>query len=355
MLGLAQSLAPAVQSVFLLFSESGRHRAFLQEIRNHNFLGIELSQNTPHFWAMVCEISGELRRERVDLLSCAGYKADLLGLWAARRARIPVYGVSHGWTAATAKVRVYETLDRISLQLMDRVVCVSERQAAKVRSAGVRQDRIDVIRNAVRTENLQSPDSDHEGKLRALFLNPPRWLVGAAGRLSREKGFGVLITAAAEVIRSCPDVGFVLFGDGPLCAELEYLVADSGLSNKFVLAGFHPDVTRFLPHLDLVVLPSFTEGLPVIVLEAFAAGVPVVATAVGGTPEVVVDRVNGFLVPPGDPVALASRILDVLGLGGARKAMGERGRDRVRAEFTFEAQALRYKQLFQELTEGCRS
>jgi glycosyltransferase involved in cell wall biosynthesis len=97
------------------------------------------------------------------------------------------------------------------------------------------------------------------------------------------------------------------------------------------------------------VLPSFTEGLPVVVLESYAAGVPVVATAVGGTPEVVTDGVDGYLVSPGDPSALARRIVDVLEMGESRKEMGRRGQERVRAEFTFEAQSKRYRQLFDEL------
>ena len=96
-------------------------------------------------------------------------------------------------------------------------------------------------------------------------------------------------------------------------------------------------------------LPSFTEGLPTVVLESYAAGVPVVATAVGGTPEAVADGVDGYLVPPGDPIALARRILDLLKSEDERIAMGQRGRERIRAEFTFDAQAMRFQRLCEEL------
>jgi glycosyltransferase involved in cell wall biosynthesis len=107
-----------------------------------------------------------------------------------------------------------------------------------------------------------------------------------------------------------------------------------------------------LPGLDALVLPSFTEGLPNVVLEAFAAEIPVVATATGGTPEVVTDGVNGYLVPPGDPDALARRIGDVLASEERRRAMGRQGRQRIEEEFTFETQARGYARLFAELTEG---
>jgi glycosyltransferase involved in cell wall biosynthesis len=87
-----------------------------------------------------------------------------------------------------------------------------------------------------------------------------------------------------------------------------------------------------------------------VVLEAYSVGVPVVATAVGGTPEVVADGVDGYLVPPGDASALAGRIVDVLRLDPAtRREMGERGRRRVREHFSFEVKAEAFRRLFEEL------
>src|SRR5262249_32974414 len=120
----------------------------------------------------------------------------------------------------------------------------------------------------------------------------------------------------------------------------------------FVFAGLRPDLDRFLPFFDVLVLPSFTEGLPNVVLEAFAAGVPVVATAVGGTPEVVEDGVSGHLVPPGDPDALAGRVRDVLASEERRREMGRRGRECVLQHFTFAAQARAYERLFTGLVSG---
>ena len=152
------------------------------------------------------------------------------------------------------------------------------------------------------------------------------------------------------VQRMDPGVGFVLFGDGPLHAAVAGQIQARGLQGKFVLAGFRTDLERFVPHWDLAVLPSFTEGLPVIVLEAFAARVPVVATAVGGTPEVVEDGCNGYLVPAGAPPALAEKILQALRSEPERKAMGLRGRQRIEEQFTFEAMCIHYEKVFERLT-----
>jgi len=120
-----------------------------------------------------------------------------------------------------------------------------------------------------------------------------------------------------------------------------------------VLPGFRNDVDRFLPHVNIVVLPSFTEGLPNVALEACAAGKPVVATRVGGTPEVIVDGLNGYLVPPGDSARLARGIIKLLRSRSARRAMGEHGLARIRSAFTFDGQSRLYRDLLARL--GCRS
>jgi glycosyltransferase involved in cell wall biosynthesis len=349
LLGLIAGLPESYRSALLSFAEGGRCRPFLDEARRLGFEAVELEQNAPHYRASVREVSGHLCRLRADVLCCHGYKPDILGLMAARRAGIPVVAVSRGWTGATLKVRLNEALDRLCLRRMDRVVCVSEGQAVKVRRAGVPAARVVVIRNAIRAERFDHTDPADRGRLIELFPRPPVRVVGTAGRLSPEKGFGVFIRAAGSIARADPDVGFVLFGEGPLRADLTRQIATERLEGRFLIPGFRDDLDRLIPHLDLFVLPSFTEGLPNVVLEAFAAGVPAVATAVGGTPEVIQDGVSGYLVPPGDPDALARRIRDVLGDDGMRRTMARHAREQVRGHFTFEAQSLRYQQLLEDL------
>src|SRR5262249_26187231 len=150
-----------------------------------------------------------------------------------------------------------------------------------------------------------TPVGDGPGELRGLFPVPLRHIVVAAGRLSPAKGFADLIDAARLVCDANAHVCFAIFGEGWLHNELQCSVDELGLQERFVLPGFRDDPERLLPWADLFVLPSYTEGLPNVVLEASAAAVPVVATAVGGTPEVVRDGETGYLVPPRDPETLA--------------------------------------------------
>lgn len=349
MLGLARHLPTTYRSVFLSFPERGLARPFLDEVRRAGFEAVALQHNAPQVRQAVAEVADELRRLDADVLLCSGYKPDLLGWRAARQVGVPVVSVSHGWTAATWKVRLYEALDRVALRFMDAVVCVSEAQAVRVRRAHVPEAKIAVIRNAVGDEAFAAPDPADRELLRSYFAQPPRLIVGAAGRLSPEKGFDILVEAAVHVTQTRHDIGFVLFGDGPLRADLERQIRAHRLDQRFVLAGFRADLPRLLPHLDAGVLSSYTEGLPVILLELAAAGVPAVATAVGGIPEVIVDGQGGFLVAPGDAAALARRLLDLLGDDGRRQAMSRQARNRVQTEFSFAGQSVQYQALFARL------
>jgi glycosyltransferase involved in cell wall biosynthesis len=259
-LGLTQSLAPSFRSAFALFPDRGKSQAFRRQLVQHGLETTTLTHDTPHLAAMVRELARALRKRKSDMLCCHGYKADLVGLLGARRAGVPVIAMSHGWTAESWKVRAYEALDRACLRMMDRVVCVSEGQAQKVRRAGVRADRLVVIRNAVRAERFDHVDPADRRVLEGMFPQAPDRIVGSAGRLSPEKGFGVLVEAAAIVARSDPGAGFIHFGDGPLRDTIRRQIDDLGLERRFILAGLREDLDRFLPHWDLSVLPSFTEG-----------------------------------------------------------------------------------------------
>jgi glycosyltransferase involved in cell wall biosynthesis len=348
-LGMARGLVSRYRTVFLSFAERGLCQPFLEEARRLGFEAVQLERNWPHLAAAAREVARLVRRLRATVLICSGYKPDIVGWLAARQARVPVVSIAHGWTGVNRRVRLYDAADRWLLRWMDAVVAVSEGQAVKVRSAGVPNGRIHVIRNAVAVERFAAPQARYRQEIESYFPTPPQRIVGAAGRLSPEKGFDKLIDAAVQVVREKPGTGFVVFGEGPLRGALTAQVAKCGLQQHFILAGFRNNLELYLPQFDLLALPSYTEGLPVVVLEAFAAGVPVVGTTVGGVPEVIEDGVNGRLVPPGDAPALARSLCTVLQDDEGRLAMGQRGRLRVEEQFTFAAQARLYQRLFEQL------
>jgi glycosyltransferase involved in cell wall biosynthesis len=352
MLGLAGHMDRRFTSRFLSFPEGGRCEEFLNEVREAGFPAEALANDTPQLPQTLRELTDRLKAAKADLLVTHTFKPNCLGRIAARRLGIPCVVVSRGWTWENLKVRMYETMDRVNLRFVDHVVAVSEGQAEKVRKAGVPSPRLSVIRNAARLNAFAKPDAEYRTKLRSFFPSELQVdsVVLGAGRLSQEKGFAVMVEAAAEVLKLQPNAGFIIFGEGVERPTMESRIRELGLIGRVVLPGFTAQLDKYLPWADVVVLPSFTEGLPNVALEASAAGVPVVATAVGGTPEVIADEETGFLVPSGNPSMLGERITRLLGDAELRKRFGNAGRVRMETQFTFAGQAKAYESLFDRLT-----
>ncbi len=349
-LGLSTHLPARVRTTIASFREGGGCRAFLGHARAAGVTAVELAHDTPHFPAAVAEVA-ELLHD-ADVLLCHGYKAALLGRPAARRAGVPAVAVSRGWTWENWKVRAYTALDRAHLRLMDHVVAVSDGQAAKVRRAGVPSARLSVVRNSARLDAFAGP-TDPTARAKLVGLFPGRAVervVLAAGRFSPEKGFDVLVDAAAVALAADPGAGLVVFGDGDLRPALEARIRRLGLTGRVVLPGFTADLDQLIPAADVAALPSRSEGLPNVLLEAGAAGMPAAATAVGGVPEVVIHGQTGLLVPPEDPAALGAAVARLLADAPLRRALGAAARERMHAHFTFAAQARAYEALFDRLT-----
>ncbi|MEK6235795.1 MAG: glycosyltransferase [Planctomycetales bacterium] len=352
MLGLAESLPPEFETTFVSFSEHGRCRDFLRRVEARGFPAIELQRDFPNLLGARREFASLIQQDEPDAILAHGYKANLVGWSAARSASVPIASVSRGWTAENWKVWCYEGLDRFTLPLMDRTVCVSDVQAEMVKRLGVSGSRITTIRNSVVADRFESPRPEKLAELQRLFPEPRSHIVAGVGRLSPEKGFRVFIRAAEQVVARLPEAGFVIFGEGPMRFRLQEEIRSRSLESHVVLPGFRDDMDDLFPQFDVFVSSSYTEGLPNVVLESSAAGVPVVATEAGGTPEVLDDGRSGFLVPIGDADALAERTLELLQDRGLRERMGAAGRDRARQGFSFNTQQAEYQDLFVSLASS---
>jgi glycosyltransferase involved in cell wall biosynthesis len=163
------------------------------------------------------------------------------------------------------------------------------------------------------------------------------------------KGQTDLLMAMREVIRERPDARVAFVGDGVRRPHLERMASVLGIRERCHFLGFRRDGGAILARAVVAVSASYAEGISNAILEAMTLRLPVVATAVGGTPEIVREGVNGHLVPPGAPGALARRILDLLERPAARRRMGERGRKIVEREFSLAQMRLGYDALYEDL------
>jgi len=173
------------------------------------------------------------------------------------------------------------------------------------------QEKIVVVRNGVHQATVSRAQA-REALSRELGTGEAAKLIGIAARLQPVKGHRFFLEAAASVLREQPAAHFVLVGDGPLRPVIEKHATHLGIADRVHLLGDRTDVAQLTSAFDLLVLSSLHEGLPNAVMEAMAARVPVVATAVGGTKELITDGETGYLAAPGDASALADRILFAL-------------------------------------------
>ena len=206
-------------------------------------------------------------------------------------------------------MRLYHTIDKVILRLADHIVAVSEAQKRRLTRLLIPGGKISVVHNAIEPQQFESI---RKVDLRSKYGFASDNLVYiSAGRFSREKGQIYLVKAAAETIEQNPRLRFVLFGDGPDLEKVCHMVTALGYEDKIRCPGFEKNMLGCIKGADVVVNPSLSEGLPNVVLEAMALGVPVVATAVGGVPEIIVDKETGYLIPPENPQALAEALLYV--------------------------------------------
>ncbi len=293
----------------------------------------------------------ELRSRHVNLLCTHGYKADILGLFAGRFTGVPVACFLRGWTGENRRVRIYETLDRLVLHLAEQVVCLSENQAQRLMERRRIASRIHIVPNAIDLPDYSSEQiAKARRQVRELFGLPfdcP--LIASAGRLSPEKGVTVFLDAAAQLLGRYPKARFLVFGEGALCGDLKLKSKRLGLGDHLFFAGFVPRLREFLPGLDVLVNPSFSEEIPNIVLEAMAAKIPVVATAVGGVPEIAGPDQGVLLVPPGNAKAITEAVSAILGDPLQARELAGRGRARVQRAYSPARQREQLYALYREL------
>lgn len=171
-------------------------------------------------------------------------------------------------------------------------------------------------------------------------------LVGYIGRLSEEKGILEFVKAIPKILKERDDIEFLIGGDGPLRKEIEKYFAENNLDDKIRLIGWipHDELSDYLNELKVVVLPSYTEGLPNIMLEAMACGTPVLAKSVGSVPDVITDCETGFIMENNLPECIAENVTRVFNYQNLDK-IAENARVLVEKEFTYEAAVERYKKI----------
>ncbi|HXI03608.1 MAG TPA: glycosyltransferase [Candidatus Saccharimonadales bacterium] len=292
-----------------------------------------------------------LRRPRAEILHTYLYPATWRGTLAARlagtRGIVQFVGNMADWMGP---VRL--SLQRMAARRASAVIYEAPPVGRYlVEKAGVPEDRTLMIPNGVDLD-LFGPGSGGERHRQEIWGEAPVKVIGAVMSLSEKKNPLLLVEAAARVASAHPEARFMIAGEGPMRPVLEKAIAEAGLAERFRLLGVRRDVPDLLRSMDVLALTSDREGCPNAVIEAMATGLPVVATAAGGTVEIVRDRETGRLVAPRDPAAFARGIQDLLDDPEAARRMGSTGLELARSRFAFHRMVERVQSLYESILEG---
>ncbi len=174
-------------------------------------------------------------------------------------------------------------------------------------------------------------------------------LIGYIGRLSEEKGVRNFVSALPGILNNRKDITVFIGGDGPLKDEIGIFLQREKLTSRVSLAGWiaHGDLPEYLNKLRLLILPSYTEGLPNIILEAFSCGTPVLATSVGTIPDIIKDKKTGFILEHNCPEGISDSILSALEDPNLEK-IAMNAKQVIEQEFTLDSTIKQWKKIFDE-------
>lgn len=293
------------------------------------------------------KIAREAKARGVHILHCHHYSPFVYGgLARLANPALRLVFTEHGRLSDAVPTLKRQIVTPLLAALAHEMYAVSEDLRQYMVSAGFPARKVGVIPNGIVVGPVPQPSARARAR-ELLGAAPGDRLIMAVGRLDPVKDLPTLLRALPLLKDEAATLH--LIGDGAERASLARLAAELDVASRVRFAGYRADARDLLPAADVFVNSSISEGISLTLLEAMAAVLPIVATAVGGTPEVVLDGITGRVVPPRRPAALAAALDDVLGSPDTCRRMGEAGRARVEAFFTLDRMAERYLAAYDRL------
>ncbi len=295
-----------------------------------------------------------LREERPHILHCHMSHAVLTARIARLVRNVPVViGTLHGlkmYNVRGTGWRTRETLNGLTNWLSDGTTVVCDAAAAHYLSTGaVTRASVRLIPNGIATDRYRFDPAIRQRMRFELGIDSEFvWLM--VGRFQPVKDHHTILRAFARLANNSPQSRLLLAGSGPLQSELEELAIGLGLGSKVRFLGTRADIPELLTAADACVLSSVCEASPMALLEAAATGLPCVTTDVGGTSDIVIHGVTGFLCPAANPEALAHAMLRLSALPpSARTRMGEQARRHVTSRFSMNEVVGQWEHFYHEM------
>ncbi len=315
---------------------------------------ISIADRGPLDWRVIPQAMTVCRREKVAIWHGHDYKSNLLGVLLAKFWRMKLITTVHGWVKHTKRTPLYYAIDRFCLPRYQSVLAVSPDLHEQCLGVGVRADHCQLIENAIDTEEFSRRRTSTQAKCE-LGYKQNRFLIGAVGRLSEEKGFDLLIRAVARLIEEGAPLELAIVGEGSQMEELRSLAASLNCSEHIHLLGFRSDTKAIYEAMDLFVLSSHREGLPNVLLEAQAMNVPVLSTRIAGVPRLIEHEKSGWLIEPGSIDELTQGIQRLHQNESLRQSLAVEGRKVIESRYSFARRMERVAAIYDQLLQRERS
>lgn len=298
-------------------------------------------------WRVIEQLVRVIRERQIQVIHTHGYKSDILGLLAARRAGIKCVSTPHGFSGKVGfKLATFIRIGTFMLRYFDAVVPLSEELVDDMGRFGVPTAKTRFIRNGV---DLKEIDEALAALPKQSDQRPDVKSIGFIGQLIPRKGVQHLIQAFDQVYRDNTSLRLQLLGDGAQRPELETLAAGLPSHDAIEFLGFRSDRLELLANFSLFVMTSSLEGIPRCMMEAMAVGVPVVAFDIPGVDQLIEHEVTGLLAPLGDVPALVACCRRVLNDSDLARRLTENARKNIDDLYSARRMASEYETLFGQL------
>jgi glycosyltransferase involved in cell wall biosynthesis len=311
-------------------------------------------------WLALRRLEAAFREQKPDIVHTHSGKAGILGRLAAKRAAVPVvihtiHGPSFGNFQNGLSNFIFRSAEKKAARVTTHFIVVADAMKAQYLAANIgRPEQYTKIFSGFPLEPFLAAKNDLALR-KTLRIAPGDFVIGKIARLFKLKGHDDLFAIAPELVRRCPQIKFLLVGDGEWRARFENLARSLGLEKYFIFTGLVPpgEVPRYVGIMDALVHLSLREGLPRALPQALAAAKPVVAYDCDGASEVCLDGRTGFLIPPGDLKNLAEKIIQLADDHSLREKLGRTGRVLAHKNFAVEKMVDDVYDLYLKLAAEC--
>lgn len=305
-----------------------------------------LPMNGRFDFSVVDKLVAVIKQRNIDVIHTHGYKSDILGVLAAKKAGIKIVATPHGFSNnIPLKLRLFIKLGLFAIRFADKVAPLSQQLIEDIVKAGICKQNIQFIENGVDLTELAA----HRKDLTAVNPSTTAPHFGYIGQLIARKGIADMIQAFNLVFSRYPRAKLTLIGDGDQRAELEALAASLPCFDAIEFLGFRQDRLQLSANFDIFLMTSSLEGIPRCLMEAMIVGTPIVAYDIPGVDQLVVHEQTGMLAPLGDWQQFAQQCMTLVEKQELYQRLAFAGRQLVDQRFSAKRMTDEYVQLFRQL------